>query len=203
MSSGGDYRLMRKYVKTHQHQHQHPINVNCDNTKEPNHDFCIKHNCHCCDECNNDNCSNLPNVSGGYLSISYQRVSRTNLLEDPFFVIIIDKGLAYYNGDKINMISIEKNLSNNYQSFNAEVHSYNCISGEIVLKNIKNITTSFDNGLYKYKISLGFINDPNDFIGPQGPAGPQGPVGAQGPAGAGSCWTSWCNWSHGSCRPCW
>ena len=148
--SSGDYTLRKKYAQSTQRS----LNATCDNnTNETYCNICIKNNSQSCN-CKQENNYYITNTNGGYTSVTKLRISKHNLESEKFFIIKIDKGLSYCIDDKITIVSIEENLKNVYQGFNAEVQSYNTDTGEIVLKNIQNITPTFDNGLYKYKISL-------------------------------------------------
>jgi hypothetical protein len=89
-----------------------------------------------------------------YLSITLQRISKLNLLNDFFLAITIDKYLSYNPGDNIIVKSIELNEYKQYQGFTGEIKSYNSDTGELVIKNIQNVSEQFYNDLYKYKIIL-------------------------------------------------
>jgi hypothetical protein len=94
-----------------------------------------------------------------YLSITTQRISKLNLLNDDLLFITIDKNLSYIPGNNIVVKSIELNEYKVFQGFTAEIKSYNRDTGELVLKNIQNVTKTFYNVLYKYKIVLNQIGN--------------------------------------------
>ena len=105
-----------------------------------------------------------------YVCITQQRINKSSLINDQLFVITIGTNFSFYSGDKIDVRSIQLNIYQQYQGFIGEVNSYNYNTGELVIRNIQNITNLFYNDIYNYKISLSIL----------GSTGYTGPTGAPG-----------------------
>ena len=82
-----------------------------------------------------------------YLSITQQRISKLDLLSEYLLFITIDKYLSYNPDDNISVKSIDKNEHNEYQSFEGQVKTYNSETGELIIKNIENVSEHFYNYL--------------------------------------------------------
>ena len=102
-----------------------------------------------------------------YICITQQRISKSTLINDQLFIITIGRGFSFYSGDKIEVRSIELNIYQQYQGFIGEVNSYNYDTGELVVRNIQNISINFYNDIYRYKISLSILGS-TGYTGPTG-----------------------------------
>ena len=108
------------------------------------------------------------------------------------FTIYVERGLQYYPGDYVDIISLTKNTSSEYQQLYAKVGVYESGNGKMILTNVVQVSDTFySENEYSYRININNKGDDGS-AGSTGPTGPggvtgvngqTGPTGAQGPQG--------------------
>ena len=105
-----------------------------------------------------------------YSCIIRERISKTNLFNDALYILMIEPNLSYYIGDRVSVLTTERNIHNEYQGFLGEVDSYNSSNGELILRNVRDVTSSFDNDIYSYRVSINNVGS-TGYTGVTGPTG--------------------------------